>query len=111
MMNWIPLEREDQIDFIKSQTEPSVIFKHSTRCHVSNMVMRYFEKEWKTLEGVNLYYLDLIAYRNLSNKVAETFQVHHESPQVIVVKDGECILDASHNDVSASEIIEVLSTN
>jgi bacillithiol system protein YtxJ len=111
MMNWIPLETEEQIDIIKSQAESSVIFKHSTRCHISNMVMRFFEKEWKALDGVNVYYLDLIAYRNLSNKVAETFQVHHESPQVIVVKNGECILDASHQDVSVQEITEVLVTN
>jgi bacillithiol system protein YtxJ len=111
MMNWIPLETEEQIALIKNEADPSVIFKHSTRCHVSNMVLRYFEKEWKALDGVKVYYLDLITYSNLSNKVAETFQVHHESPQVIVVKNGECILDASHQDVSAQEIAEVLATN
>lgn len=110
-MNWIPLETEEQIIAIKNHQEPSVIFKHSTRCNISNMVMRFFEKEWKPMNGVNVYYLDLIAYRNLSTKVAELFQVHHESPQIIVVKDGECILDASHQDVSASEIIELLATN
>lgn len=111
MINWIPLETEDQIEYIKSNNQAAVIFKHSTRCNISNMVMRYFEKEWKQLEDVQLYYLDLIANRSISNKVAEEFQVHHESPQVIVVKNGECILDASHSDVSASEIMEVLSTN
>jgi bacillithiol system protein YtxJ len=111
MLNWIPLETEEQINQIKSQKETSVIFKHSTRCNISNMVLRFFEKEWKHMDGVSIYYLDLLAYRELSSKVAEEFQVYHESPQILVIKNGECILDASHQDVSAQEIVEVLSTN
>ncbi len=110
-MNWIPLDSEDQIHLLKSQNKPSIIFKHSTRCHISNMALKFFEKEWDDSKDVNLYFLDIIAHRSISSKVAETFQVHHESPQVILVKNGDCILDASHQDISAKELEEVLSTN
>ncbi len=110
-MNWISLESEDQITQIKSQDKPSIIFKHSTRCHISNMSLKFFEKEWDQSKDVNLYFLDIIEHRAISNHVAEAFQVHHESPQVILVKNGECILDASHQDISAKELDEVLATN
>lgn len=110
-MNWIPLDSEEQIQNIKLQDKPSIIFKHSTRCHISNMSLKFFEKEWQENNQVNLYFLDIIANRNVSNLVAEAFHVHHESPQAIVVKNGECILDASHQDISASEMAEVLATN
>ena len=75
------------------------------------MALKFFEKEWDKESDVNLFFLDILANRNLSNKVAEVFQVQHESPQVILIKNGECILDASHQDISASELQEVLSTN
>lgn len=110
-MNWIALDSEDQIQQLKSLEKPSLIFKHSTRCNISNMALKFFEKEWDKESDVNLFFLDILANRNLSNKVAEVFQVHHESPQVILIKNGECILDASHQDISASELQEVLSTN
>lgn len=110
-MNWIALDSEDQINQLQSLEKPSLIFKHSTRCNISNMALKFFEKEWDQEADVNLYFLDILANRNLSNKVAEVFQVHHESPQVILIKNGECILDASHQDISASELQEVLSTN
>lgn len=110
-MNWISLETEDQINLLKSQEKPSIIFKHSTRCNISNMALKFFEKEWDGSKDVTLYFLDIIANRTISNQVAETFQVHHESPQVILVKNGDCILDASHQDISAKELEEVLATN
>ncbi len=110
-MNWISLESEDQIQTLRSQSKPSIIFKHSTRCHISNMALKFFEKEWDKSKDVNLYFLDIIEHRNVSNRVAETFHVHHESPQVILIKDGDCILDASHQDISAHELAEVLATN
>jgi len=56
-----------------------------------------------------LYFLDLIKYRDISSQVAHDFQVHHESPQVLLIKDGECILDQSHGGISVEEALEVLS--
>src|SRR4051812_43253308 len=109
-MNWTSLESADQIEGIKQQQGHSVIFKHSTRCSISMMVKKRFELDWDKLpETLPLYFLDLIKHRDLSNKIASDFFVHHESPQLLLIKDGECILDLSHGEVSVEETLSVLS--
>lgn len=109
-MQWIHLTGEDQLKEIitKSQNTPQVIFKHSTRCSVSSMVMNRLQKAG-ILPGADFYYLDLIANRNLSNKIAETFHVHHESPQILVIKNGECVYDESHMSITVQELEEQIS--
>ncbi|WPU94994.1 bacillithiol system redox-active protein YtxJ [Mucilaginibacter sabulilitoris] len=109
-MNWISLESADQITQIKQNQGYSLIFKHSTRCSISMMAKRRFELDWEDLpEDMPLYFLDLISYRDLSKQVAEVFQVHHESPQLLLIKDGECILDQSHGGISIEEALSVLN--
>ncbi len=109
-MEWKKITDNTQVSAIKQQTGYSLIFKHSTRCSVSSMAKRRFEMEWDAIpEGTNLYFLDLISYRDISAQIADTFQVHHESPQILLIKDGECILDASHGDISAEEVAEMIS--
>ena len=106
-MNWIALTEETQLETIKeeSKTQPIVIFKHSTRCNISSMSKNRLERE-QAPDNVKFYYLDLIAHRAISNKIAEVFQVHHESPQVLLIKNGECTYDESHNGISMDEIAE-----
>lgn len=109
-MNWIPLTTEDQLQDIKSSPEFQLIFKHSTRCAISMMARKRFELEWDAIpETTPLYFLDLIKYRDLSNQVATLFQVHHESPQLLIVKEGQCMLEQSHGDISATEAAEILT--
>lgn len=109
MSNWTDLKEIPQIDSIKASNGYSVIFKHSTRCSVSAMAKRSFERDWNVIPSeVKFYFLDLISHRDVSAYIAEVFQVHHESPQLLLVKDGECILDASHGDISADEVAEVI---
>jgi bacillithiol system protein YtxJ len=109
-MNWISLESAEQLNEIKQQAGYSIIFKHSTRCSISLMAKRRFEMDWANLpENLPLYFLDLIKYRDLSNQVAQDFQVHHQSPQLLLIKDGECILDQSHSDISLEEALSELS--
>lgn len=109
-MQWIDLNDPQQITDIKNASGYSVIFKHSTRCSISLMAKRNFEFDWNSIpENTPLYFLDLISHRDISALIAETFQVHHESPQVLLIKDGECILDSSHSDISAEEIAEQIS--
>ncbi|CAN5416096.1 bacillithiol system redox-active protein YtxJ [soil metagenome] len=109
-MNWTTLESADQLDAIKEQQGYSIIFKHSTRCSISMMVKKSFELDWDRLTGtITIYFLDLIKYRELSSKIAEDFHVYHESPQLLVIKDGECVLDQSHGSVSVEEALSVLS--
>lgn len=108
-MQWNYITDLSQVEEIKKQDGYSLIFKHSTRCSVSMMAKRRFEMDWEAIpETTNLYFLDLISYRNISNQIAETFQVHHESPQILVIKNGECVLDASHSDISAEEVAETV---
>ena len=108
-MNWIPITAEVQIDEIKSLSviKPQVIFKHSTRCSISSVAMNRLERA-ATPDGVGFYFLDLIAHKDISNKIAETFSVYHESPQVLLIKDGECIFDESHSAISMDEIVDQL---
>ena len=108
-MNWIKLENEDQINEIKNDAGYSIIFKHSTRCSISMMAKKRVEMDADELpQDIKPYFLDLIAYRNLSGLIAETFQVHHESPQLLLIKNGECLLDQSHGDISIEETLEIL---
>lgn len=100
---WIALESMDQLDTIveKSKTRPQAIFKHSTRCGVSRMVIAQFKKEYSlTDEQLDLYYLDLIAHRDISNEIANRFGVVHESPQLVVIKNGIVVKYASHGGIT-----------
>jgi len=106
-MAWISLTSEAQLEEIvsKSAQKPQVIFKHSTRCSISGVAQQRLQKA-KFPEEIDFYYLDLLAYRSISNLIAERFHVHHESPQVLVIKDGKCVYDESHLAISVDEILE-----
>ncbi len=106
-MKWNELTDENQLSAIRERSfqRPQVIFKHSTRCGISSVAKSRLEK-WTQTEDFDFYYLDLIRYRLLSNKVAEQFDVYHESPQVLIVRNGECVYDESHLGISLHDILE-----
>jgi bacillithiol system protein YtxJ len=106
-MQWIPLTNILQIDEIKEKSlqRPQVIFKHSTRCAVSSMAKSRLERI-EPPKDVDFYYLDLIQFRSISNRIAEDFSVYHQSPQVLLIKNGKCTYDESHSGISMEEIIE-----
>jgi bacillithiol system protein YtxJ len=109
-MNWISLESAEQLSGIKQKEGYSIIFKHSTRCSISLMAKRRLELDGDHLpENLPVYFLDLIKYRDVSNQVAQDFQVHHQSPQLLLIKDGECILDQSHGGISVEEALSELN--
>jgi len=110
-MNWIEITDEAQLAKVKdlSKTKPQLIFKHSTRCSISSMAKNRLEKGTAP-ENVDFYYLDLIKHRNLSQKVAEIFDVSHESPQILLIKNGECIYDESHSGITMDEIVAQSAT-
>lgn len=109
-MNWLPLSDIDQLKDIitMSSTNPIAIFKHSTSCSISNMAKLRLESSWD-LNNIKIYYLDLLSYRSVSNAIASDLQVHHESPQIILIHKGEVIYDASHFDISVDEIKETVN--
>src|ERR1700760_2762222 len=104
-MNWIPLQSESQLEEIKTRStdRPQLIFKHSTRCSTSAVVKGRLERA-KEPDSIDFYYLDLLSYRPVSNRIAELFQIDHESPQVLLIRDGECIYDESHMGITMADI-------
>jgi bacillithiol system protein YtxJ len=111
VLPWIPLNAVQQLDLIKdkSKTKTQVIFKHSTRCGISRMVMSQFVDAYNfTEKEVDLYYLDLLNFRDVSNEVGHKFQVMHQSPQILIIKNEIVVAHESHgaiNDIDLSRFI------
>lgn len=111
VLPWIALNSLEQLDVIESASKikTQVIFKYSTRCGVSRMVLNQFENSYKLSEEVlDLYFLDLINYRDVSNEVGCKFQVMHESPQLLVIKNGVVVAHSSHSGVNAIDLSKFL---
>jgi len=104
-MNWKHLESLNQLNtaVMESNHQPVVLFKHSTRCSVSVMVKRMLESQWSHGNKVTPYFLDLLKHRDISNEIASRFGIHHESPQVVVLKDGQAVHSASHNEIDQAD--------
>jgi bacillithiol system protein YtxJ len=111
VLPWIFLTSENQLEEIekKSFEKLQVIFKHSTRCSISSISLNKFVDKYDVpAEAADIYYLDLLNYRSVSNEIGVKFQVIHQSPQIIVVKDGVSIYNASHYDIQADKILELV---
>lgn len=89
---------------VESADKPVIIFKHSTRCSVSRMVLKQFENEFNLHEKITPYFLDLLEHRDISNEIASRFGVFHQSPQLIVIKDGNAIFNDSHESIDAGKL-------
>ena len=109
-INWIPLQFVGQLDEIVaiSDQKPTVIFKHSTRCSISRFALKQFEKEFDLEDKVDAYFLDLLEHRDISNEIASRFQVMHQSPQLLLIKNGKSVYDASHSDIDVGDLVERL---
>jgi bacillithiol system protein YtxJ len=95
---------EDIDDIVRlSALRPQLIFKHSTRCNISSVAKRRLENAGPA-EGIDFHYLDIISNRNISNRIGQVFDVWHESPQVLLIADGECIYDESHMGINMDDI-------
>ncbi|MGZ9736644.1 bacillithiol system redox-active protein YtxJ [Flavobacterium sp. GNP002] len=105
-INWNELIDLGQLnDIIEiSNQKPVAIFKHSTRCSVSRMALKQFENEFNSSDKVTPYFLDLIAHRDISNEIANRFGVTHQSPQLILIKEGKAVYNVSHSDIDAEEL-------
>ena len=82
-----------------------LFFKHSTRCSISSMALKGFERAWNvSSDDFELYFVDLIAHRDISNAIAAESHIEHQSPQVVVWRNGEVIYNASHHHIDAQKI-------
>lgn len=107
VLPWIELNALDQLKTLveKSSTRPQFIFKHSTRCGISKMVINQFVEQYDlSSEQADLYYLDLLSFRDISNEVGYMFQVIHQSPQLIVLRNGVVVAHGSHGAINDIEL-------
>lgn len=112
-LNWNALTEIKQLDSIveESAEKPVVIFKHSTRCSISRMALKNFEREYSLEESeVAPYFLDLLEHRDISNEIAQKFQVIHQSPQLLLIKNGKSVYDVSHSEIDAEALKSKVET-
>lgn len=105
--DWEVLDKIDQLDEIKKESfnQATVLFKHSVTCGISSAAKYRLESDWSNInEGIKFYYLDLLSYRPISNAIAQKFDVTHQSPQIIIIKDGQAIHDTSHHSINVADI-------
>ncbi len=109
-MDWNHLVTLSELEDLdkKSFLSDVLIFKHSTTCSISHIAKKRLEEDWDASLEIMPYYLDLKQYRDISNIIAEKYEVHHESPQVLIIRAGECIFEVSHLDITVDEIKEVI---
>jgi bacillithiol system protein YtxJ len=106
-MKWIELKALDQVQEIKKESteRPVLIFKHSNRCNISRATLDRLERNWNDKElDIKIYFLDLLSHREISNLLADQFQVDHQSPQILVIENGKSILDLSHFEIDYEQI-------
>jgi bacillithiol system protein YtxJ len=111
-MNWIPLNSVNDLDALleRSFDKAILIFKHSTTCSISKMALNRIERE-DPHPSLEYHLLDLLQYRHVSNTIAEKLKVHHESPQILLIKNGDCVYDQSHNGITVADIAEAQATH
>lgn len=111
-MNWIQLTEEEALNDIakKSHEKPQVLFKHSTRCSISATALNRFERSYEEAFGeqAQFYFIDLLKNRAVSNAIASVFKVEHQSPQVLVIKNGNCVFHSSHFQIDLKEVMTVI---
>lgn len=114
-MEWKELNSIHQLEQLKSDSSESyvVIYKHSTRCSISAASINRLERNWDKdeMKNVQTYYLDILNFRPVSNKVEEIFGIQHESPQVLLIKNGKVVYHNSHSGITYQEIAKKISKN
>jgi len=111
MVPWNILSKPEQLDEIVTESRriAVVIYKHSLRCGVSSAAKRALDQDWDLQpDELKPYYLDVIGSRSLSDRVAQQFKVRHESPQIMLIRNGKVIYTNSHWQISVNALREAL---
>jgi bacillithiol system protein YtxJ len=112
-LNWKVLDDKGQIDnaIEVSNKKPVVIFKHSTRCGISRMVLNQFQNNADFDEDtVLLLYLDLLSHRDISDEISNRFGIMHQSPQMIILKNEDVVHHSSHSAIVPSTVNQILDS-
>lgn len=105
-MNWKILDSVEQLNQIiaSSEQQPFAIFKHSTRCNISSMAKNRIERNWELLpDNIVMYYLDLLTYRPISNAIESVLGIEHQSPQLLLINNKQCVYHVSHSEINVSD--------
>ncbi|MFX0556855.1 bacillithiol system redox-active protein YtxJ [Maribacter sp. CXY002] len=108
---WKTLEFMEQLQEIEmnSKERTQVVFKHSTTCGISRMVLNRFNSGYNLENGLmDFYFLDLHANRDISNAIAKKFDVVHQSPQLLILKNGDVVAHGSHGGINEINLGEYL---
>jgi bacillithiol system protein YtxJ len=111
-MNWIKINSPDQLNEIKnnSNEDAVLVFKHSTTCSISNTTLNRLERNWEEADmPIKTYYLDLLNHRSISTQIASDFNVEHQSPQVLLIRKGQALFNASHFDINYADLKKEVS--
>ena len=115
-MNWIPLTDDNQLETINKQSflpgsKGVLVFKHSSRCSISSVALSRLERAFDVpATELPAYFLDILSNRNLSDKIAEVYGIPHQSPQLLIIKNGKCVYTASHFEISFADIQAAISS-
>ena len=112
-INWVNVTNITQLEQMidESEGKPVIIFKHSTRCGISRMVLKRFENEYNLEGKITPYFLDLLAHRHISDAISQQFGVVHQSPQLLLIKNGKSVYNVSHDEIDASALNQQIAKN
>ncbi len=98
------LEEADKISF----TKKVLLFKHSTRCSISSTALNRLERNWKEefKEKLEIYYLDLLNHRDISNAIEQRYGILHQSPQAIIIRNGKCTFSQTHSSINLKDLLD-----
>lgn len=108
-MHWINLDSAARFDALLETEKVFAVFKHSTRCSISTNARYRLEREW--IFDIPVYEVDVLRQRELSMHIAERSGIRHESPQLILFRDGQPVYHGSHTFIFVSEIESELIQN
>ncbi len=109
--SWNKITTEQEVKDIveKSKHKTQIIFKDSVTCGISAYAKSRIVDGYDEIDGkADFNYLDLLAYRPVSNFIAEHLGVYHQSPQIIILKNGEVVHTVTHHAITAEGIADEL---
>ena len=108
-MTWKPVKSESDVQELLNASGYSLIYKHSPRCMTSLMAFRNMKSGSEADYSIPFHIVDVIEDREISGLIAKTFSIKHESPQVLIVKDGACVFNTSHESIVLKDIVKKIN--
>ena len=104
------LTTPDQVDQFLSDNKTAAIFKAGT-CHKTPTAFEHIEKHFADREDLPLGIIRVVEARPASNHVEKLTGVRHESPQLLLFRDGKGVFDRDNWDITAESVAEGLQSH